>query len=51
MVITRLEVMADIIVVLMLPKVGLNVLGVMTNDKPKKGKASDFDLNDYWAVY
>jgi len=45
LVIIKPEVMEGIIVVLMLPKVELNVPGVMTNDKPKSLLIKDFELS------
>ena len=47
LVIIKREAMADIIAVVMLPKIEPNVLGVMTNDKLKSPKGSMCKNRDY----
>jgi len=46
LVITKQEVMADITVAVMLPKIEPNVFGVMTNDKPKQQPIKVFESSD-----
>jgi len=46
LVIIKQEVMADIMVVFMPPKVEPNVLGVMTNGKPKSRPTKVFESSD-----